>query len=305
MTLEQLRIFVAVAEREHVTEAARALHLTQSAASSAIAALEARHGVRLFHRVGRGIALTDAGRVFLDEARAVLARAASAEAVLDDMAGLARGTLRLVGSQTIAAYWLPPLLARFKALHPGIEIELAIGNSQAAAARVEDGSADLGFAEGPVDRPALAVDEVDRDRLVLVQTAAAPVPQAVDAAWLREARWVSREAGSGTRASFDAVLASRGVDPAALHIALTLPSNEGVRTAVETGAGIAALSSLVVAWAIEAGRLAELPFALGPRPFFKLRHKERYTSAAAEALLALIEADRRARPDVSQAAPDL
>ncbi|MDE2560934.1 MAG: LysR family transcriptional regulator [Sphingomonadales bacterium] len=292
MTLEQLRIFVAVAEREHVTAAARALNLTQSAASSAIAALEERHGVRLFHRVGRGVALTEAGRAFLDEARAVLARAASAEAVLGDMAGLSRGTLRLIGSQTIAAYWLPPLLARYHALHPGITVELAIGNSQAAADRVEEGGADLGFAEGPVDRPALSVREVGRDRLVLVQTATAPLPATVDAAWLRGARWVSREAGSGTRASFDAALAARGVDPARLDIALTLPSNEGVRTAVAAGAGIAALSSLVVERGIEAGRLAELPFALGPRPFFKLRHKERYTSAAADALLALIDAVR-------------
>ncbi|WP_338468044.1 LysR substrate-binding domain-containing protein [Novosphingobium sp. ZN18A2] len=289
MTLEQLRIFVAVAEREHVTAAARALNLTQSAASSAISALEQRHGVRLFHRVGRGIALTDAGRAFLDEARAVLARAASAEAVLDDMAGLSRGTLHLVASQTIAAYWLPPLLVRFHALHPGITVDLAIGNSEQAAARVEDGSADLGFAEGPVDRPALAVREIDADRLMLVQTASQPLPEKVDAEWLRAARWVSREAGSGTRASFDAALAAHGIDPARLDITLTLPSNEGVRTAVEAGAGIAALSSLVVAWAIEAGRLLELPFPLGPRPFFKLRHKERYVSAAAEALLTLVD----------------
>ncbi len=75
MTLEQLRVFVAVAERQHVTRAAEALNLAQSAASAAIAALEARHGTKLFHRVGRGIALTEAGSLFLVEARAVLARA--------------------------------------------------------------------------------------------------------------------------------------------------------------------------------------------------------------------------------------
>src|SRR3546814_10149610 len=74
MTLDQLRIFVAVAEREHVTQAARALNLTQSAVSAAIATLEDRHGAHLFDRVGRGIALTEAGRAFLPEARAVLAR---------------------------------------------------------------------------------------------------------------------------------------------------------------------------------------------------------------------------------------
>ena len=58
MTLEQLRIFVAVATREHVTQAARELHLTQSATSAAVAALEARYQTRLFDRVGRRIVLT-------------------------------------------------------------------------------------------------------------------------------------------------------------------------------------------------------------------------------------------------------
>ena len=61
MTLEQLRIFVAVAEREHVTAAARVLNLTQSAVSAAIAALEARYAVKLFDRVGRRVELTEAG----------------------------------------------------------------------------------------------------------------------------------------------------------------------------------------------------------------------------------------------------
>ena len=74
MTLEQLRIFVAVAEREHVTQAARDLNLTQSATSSAIAVLEARYQTKLFDRVGRGIVLTSAGHTFLAEAKAVLAR---------------------------------------------------------------------------------------------------------------------------------------------------------------------------------------------------------------------------------------
>ena len=99
MTLEQLRIFVAVAEREHVTGAARDINLTQSAVSAAIAALEARYATRLFDRVGRRIELTQAGRLFLTEARAVLARAAAAETVLMDLAGLARGQVRGRGSE--------------------------------------------------------------------------------------------------------------------------------------------------------------------------------------------------------------
>ena len=107
MTLDQLRIFVAVAEREHMTRAAEALNQTQSATSAAIAALEERHNLRLFDRIGRRIVLTDAGRDFLSEARAVLARAAIASQRLDDLAGVKRGKLRLAASQTVANYWLP------------------------------------------------------------------------------------------------------------------------------------------------------------------------------------------------------
>ena len=87
MTLEQLRLFVAVAEREHVTRAAAALHRTQSAVSAAIAGLEQQSGVILFHRVGRRIVLTEEGRQFLAEARAVLAQADAAERALADLAG--------------------------------------------------------------------------------------------------------------------------------------------------------------------------------------------------------------------------
>lgn len=286
MTLDQLRIFVAVAERQHVTAAARALHLTQSAVSSAIATLESRHDVRLFHRVGRGIALTEAGRLFLAEARQVLAQAEAAARALDDLGNLRRGTLRLVASQTIAAYWLPPILARYHRRHPGIDLDLAIGNTEQAAASVSAGTADLGFVEGAVDDPALAQWQVGSDRLVLVQS----LPwdgRPIDVRWLAGARWIRREAGSGTRSTIDRVLAGLGLDPDDLEV-LTMPSNESVRTAVEAGAGIAALSSLVVGPALAAGALHALPFDLGPRPFHALRHKERYRPRSADALTDLL-----------------
>lgn len=286
MTLEQLRIFVGVAEREHMTRAAEALNVTQSAASAAIAALEARHGVPLFHRVGRRIELTEAGRMFLDEARAVLGRAASAELALAEYGGLQRGTLQLVASQTIASYWLPPRLARFHARHPQIAVELAIDNSDGAAARVLDGAAELGFIEGTIDEPALAHWVVARDRMKLVAAEAAPT---IDEGWIREARWIVREQGSGTRSTFEAALRDRGIDPIALSIAMTLPSNEAVRTAVEAGAGVAVLSELVVRRAIATGSLHDLGLALPDRPFHALRHKERYRTRAADALTDLIK----------------
>src|SRR5262249_35211197 len=125
MTLEQLRIFAAVADKQHVTQAARELNLTQSATSAAIAAFERRDGVKLFDRVGRGIVLTHMGRSFLGEARAVLVRAHAAEQVLREFAGLKAGR----ASQTVGSYWLPTRLLAFQATYPGIELSVKIANT--------------------------------------------------------------------------------------------------------------------------------------------------------------------------------
>jgi DNA-binding transcriptional LysR family regulator len=291
MTLEQLRIFVAVAEREHVTQAARDLYMTQSATSAAVTALEGRYATKLFDRIGRRIALTEAGRLFLIEARAVLARAAAAEQVLADLADLKRGSLSLAASQTIASYWIPQVIARYRSRFPGIAISQTIGNTEYVASRVRDGAADLGFAEGEmIDDPALAIMPVAEDELVLV------VPK--KHAWARRAPrsakeikagpWVLREPGSGTRAIFEAALPRLGLAADDLEVALEVPSNEAVRAAVEAGSGVTAISRLVVANAIRAGTLVAVKLALPRRHFFMLRHKERYTTKAAQAFVDLV-----------------
>lgn len=286
VTLEQLRIFLAVADREHMTRAAEALHLTQSAVSSAISALEVRHATKLFHRPGRGVTLTDAGRALALEARAILDQVGRAELMLAEFEGMARGTLRVAASQTIGGYWLPPRLHALRVRHPGVQVSLDILNSEGVAERVLAGTADLGFVEGEVTDPMLDRWVIGEDQLALV--AAAPAPGAVDAVWLRAATWVLREEGSGTRSTFEAVLHAMRVAPDELRVALVLPSNEAVRTAAEAGAGAAVLSTLVVASALAGGTLHALPLAMPPRRFFGLRHRQRYQSRAAEALLALI-----------------
>ena len=297
MTLEQLRIFVAVAERQHVTQAAQALNLTQSAVSAAVQALEARHDTRLFDRVGRRIALTDAGRIFLEEAKAVLARAAGAETALAELGGLLRGTLSLHASQTIAGYWLPRYLARFHATYPLIDIKLTIGNTAQVTRSVLEGAAEIGFVEGVVDEPALSNEVVAQDRMVVVVGAGHPwaANGHVAPEELLTAGWVLREPGSGTRSEFAAALAGFGLDPAKLRIEMELPSNEAVRTAVMAGAGATAISELVVTAGIRAELLVKMDFELPLRPFHVLHHKSRYRTKAGEALLALIAEDQERR----------
>ncbi|MBK8175544.1 MAG: LysR family transcriptional regulator [Rhodospirillales bacterium] len=290
MTLEQLRIFVAVAEREHVTQAAHHLNLTQSATSAAVSALEHRYQAKLFDRVGRRIALTAAGRLFLSEARAVLVRAASAETVLADLAGLRRGTLALTASQTVANYWLPPLMHRFRARHGGISMTLRIGNTESVTSWVHEGLVDAGFIEGAINDPALDCEPVADDELALVVSP--------EHAWTREppaserdfakTRWVLREPGSGTRAIAEEVLASRGVSLSAADIALELPSNEAVRSAVEAGAGATVISQLVVAGSLKAMSLARIAVAMPTRQFVMIRRKDRYLTHAEVAFRDLV-----------------
>lgn len=293
MTLEQLRIFVAVAHRGHMTRAAEALNLSQSAVSAAVAALEARHATRLFDRVGRGLELSIAGRAFLPEAEAVLARAAGAERTLQDLAGLRRGSLSVHASQTVASYWLPARLVRFKAAYPAVEVRLAMGNTAQVARAVHDGVAELGFVEGPIEDPALRRLRVGGDRLVIV-TAADRGPPASTRDALAAAPWILREPGSGTRSELEDALRKLGVDPDRLDVVLELPSNEAVAAAVATGGGLTALSELASAAGLAAGVLSRLAIDLPERPFHALIHRERTPGPAVKALLDIV-ADRPGR----------
>src|SRR6266404_3229525 len=209
MTLEQLRVFVAVAERQHVTRAAAVLNLAQSAVSAAIAALEARHGAKLFDRVGRGVELTEAGALLLVEARAILARVELAGLVLSELGNLKRGTLPVHASQTIASYWLPRHLVAFRRQYPSIDIRLTIGNTAQGAAALREGAADLAFIEGMIEDPMLTKEQVARDQMVIVVGTehAWSATDRIEPDRLIETDWVLREPGSGTRSTFEAGVA--------------------------------------------------------------------------------------------------
>jgi DNA-binding transcriptional LysR family regulator len=290
VTLDQLRVFVAVAERQHVTRAAESLNLAQSAASAAIAALEERHGTKLFHRVGRRIELSEEGHIFLGEARAVLSRADAAERVLAELGGLKRGHLRVQASQTISGYWLPRHLVAFRMAYPQIDLHVAIGNTAQVAAAVLAGDAELGFVEGEVSEALLSVQQVARDRLLILVGVGHPWcgRHGVTVEDVRASEWVLREIGSGTRSAFEAGLAGLGIPADQLKVVLELPSNEAVRAAVEAGLGATCLSASVAAPALEAGLLQAVPFALPDRSFMLLRHKERNLSRAASAFVSAL-----------------
>lgn len=288
MTLDQLRIFLEVAERGHVTRAARALGMSQSAASAAIAALESSYQTKLFDRIGRGIQLTETGRIFLPEARAVLDRASMARLALQDLAGQPSISVAIAASQTIATYWLPRRLAAFHAANSRVRLNVVIRNTQEVESAVVEGEVNIGLVEGPTQNPALIRQQIDRDHLVLVIASDQP-PLPVDALGrldLRAINWVIREAGSGTRRGLEELAVREGLSLDDLNIFLVLPSNEAVREAIVAGSGATIISRHVVASAIAAGTLTEIPIELPLREYALLRHRNRHATLAQQALVA-------------------
>lgn len=289
MTLEQLRVFVAVAEALHVTRAAEQLHMTQSAASASIATLESRYETKLFHRVGRGIELTREGALFLPEARALLQRASAVELALGELSGHLRGDLHVAASQTVVNEWLPSRVVSFHARYPDVSIKLTSCNTEQATRAVLEGSADIAVVEGSVDPGPWVSQEVPGDRLVLVlpQDHAMIAVTEVNAGMLRAAAWVMRERGSGTRRLIESALSAWGVASGEVNVVLEMPSNESVLAAVEAGAGISAVSELA---ALRSG-LPMIDLDLPRRCYTVLRHRERPPNRVQQALIDLLAAD--------------
>lgn len=293
MTLDQLKTFIAVAEREHVTRAAEALNLTQSAVSAAVASLERELGAKLFSRIGRGIALTEAGLLLLSEARAILGRVQSATLAVRELSDLKRGRITLKASQTIANHFLPPKLVRFHAAYPGITLEVLSGNSAEVERAVANGEVELGLIEDELpinDAKILIAERIAEDRLVMIVSKSHRWARMrkLDGHELATASWVVREEGSGTRALLNRYLGAHGVDATSLHIALELPSNEAVLAAVSAGNGVSILSESVCADGVKTGRIAQLAVDLERRSFYAVQHADRYRSKAVTALLAIL-----------------
>jgi DNA-binding transcriptional LysR family regulator len=286
---EASRAIAAVAEREHVTRAADTLGLAPPSVSAAVASLEREFGTKLFHRVGRGIALTEGGKLLLDEARTLVNRADAVKLAMREFTGLSRGRLEIKASQTIASHFLPSRLVDFHQAYPGVALVVSLGNSTQVVEAIIRGNIELGFVEGPEEElqdSCLAVEMIARDDLVMVVSVNHPWAT-MEKLWvddLTAGKWVLREDGSGTRAASVRALDALGVPYGKLNIAIELPSNEAVLAAVLAGAGATILSARVCADVIKVGTLKRLPVSLAPRAFYAVQHADRYRSRAVSAL---------------------
>lgn len=311
MNLDQLRMFLAVARHQHFSRAADELYITQPAVSAAVAKLEAHYGVRLFHRIGRRVEITDVGRFLMAEGQALLERVELVERGLHDFNTLERGVLNLGASLTVGNYWLPSRLKCFWDQHRGVELNCSLANAEQVLEGMAQGLYDLGFLTGwPEGDKALLGEgmlravEVGEERLLLVVGRGHPWfgQKVLEPRQLGDSAWVMRERGSGAQSLLERLLAEVGVALAALPVALVLTSGEMAKAVVLEGGTAAALPEPMLRQELELGLLWSLPIqgCSGQRqPIWMVRHRQRYRSRlllAFEAMILAGWAGGRARP---------
>lgn len=283
----QLEVFVEAAATGNLRAAAARLHLTQPAASMALAEMERLLGKQVFDRESGRLRLNPRGRELLPLARELLERHAEFARAASDRGLALAGELRIGTSNTVGNYRVGELLGAFVQAQPQVAIRLRVANTEAIAQAVLGHELDVGCVEGPVMDASLDVRTWREDALVVCAPPALPLARRrrLKPEDFRGARWVLREPGSATRATTEQVLAQ--LPPPASR--LELSQTEAIKQAVAAGLGIAVLPEVAVRDAAATGRLAVLrtPFL---RPFLQRRlslllHRRKYHGALLEAFL--------------------
>jgi DNA-binding transcriptional LysR family regulator len=288
MEFDQLRTFLAVLEHRSFVRAGEALDIGQSTVSFHVKSLEQRVGVVLLER-GRGsIGPTAAGRALLPYAQRIVALVDEARARMDTRKSGEVGELALAASTIPGEYLLPPLLAAYRARHPGIRLEMAVFDSEKALAALLAREVDLAIVGTRPRGRELVSGVFAHDEIVLVgpaQSAFAPHGK-LSAKELKDVPLVLREQGSGTREAIARFLPHVHDSKHALRVG----STEAAKRCVQHGMGLAFLSRQAVASELAAGLFAVVELAGTPvrRTFYWARHRSVTPSAAAQAFLALV-----------------
>lgn len=282
----QLEVFVQVALHGSVRIAAERLHLTQPAASMALAEMERQLDAAVFDRERGRLRLNARGRELLPLAQELLERHAEFARRGSEVSDVLAGELRIGASNTVGNYLVGDLLGSFVRTHPQVAIRLRVANTEAIAAGVIDHSLDIGCVEGPVAHPSLEVRPWREDRLLVCASPEHPLARrrGLKPADFVGARWVLREPGSATRATSERVLSQ--LPPG--ETVLELDQIEAIKQAVAAGLGIACLPEVAVVDALATGRLKVLktPFLDLRRTLSLLLHRQKYRGALLDAFLA-------------------
>ena len=284
ITFRQLQVFTEVAQQGSMARAAEALHLTPPAVSMQIKELESQIGLAVFDRRGRAVSLSTAGEYFLVHARRLLGALKEADDAMARLKRVERGLLT-IGMVSTAKYFVPHLLARFHAEHPGVDVRLRVlGNREQLVALMHTGEVDLAIMGRPPREIDTRAESFAMHPLVFVAPPGHPLldqPQAPVSA-LEPYAFIAREHGSGTRNAMEGFFADHRFAP---RIAMEMSSNETIKQAVIAGLGLSFLSLHTVGLEVRSGLLRLLDIAGAPvmRTWHVAHLGKKVLSPAAEA----------------------
>jgi DNA-binding transcriptional LysR family regulator len=253
--LAALRYFRTIAQMGHMTRAAQVLGVTQPALSASMKKLEVQVGAPLLDRTGRGVALTEAGRVFLERVEDALRQTDAGVEAVRRLVGLEEGSIRVGGGATAVASLLPPVVSVVRRKFPGLRFFIREAGSAAVAAAVISRELDLGIVtlppKGSWGIPGsenLMASPLVEDELRLIVP---PGPRVWKGKRPGEFRWteiadepfVAFEAGTAVRAIIDQGVADAGVR---LNVVMELRSIESIKQMVAAGIGVGLVSKLTL-----------------------------------------------------------
>ena len=284
-TLRQIQVFLAVAQHENVTHAARELAMSQSAVSTALKELEQRFDILLFDRIGKRLQLNEQGILLRTKAAGLIAQAEELQQSLLKHSGV--GDLKVGATPAIGNYLAVSIMAKFLSEYPDARVELSVENSAAIAKRVKNLELDIGLIEGELQEPDLEIRSWRGDELVLFCSPTHSLAQKpdLDDLDLLQAEWVIREQGSGTRQAFDRAMSGILSD---LELKLELQHTEGIKRAVEAGLGVGCLSRITLDDAFQRGSLIQLKAAHRnwSRKFYFVLRKQKFLSRSVTSWIA-------------------
>jgi DNA-binding transcriptional LysR family regulator len=239
-TLKQLRSFSAAARHLSFAKAAEELHLTPPAVTMQIKELESAVGLPLFDRGAKAVALTMSGEYFLVYARRVLATLKEAEDAMARLRGAESGRIA-IGMVSTAKYFLPRLLARFRAEHRGVEMRLSVGNREQLVRQLHDKDVDLAVMGRPPRELDTRAEPFAAHPLSVVASPEHPLATKHEVApsALADQEFIVREPGSGTRAAMEHFFREQRIAPPQV---MEMTSNETIKQAVIANMGLAFLS---------------------------------------------------------------
>ena len=293
-TLRQLQIFLEAATHGSFARAAEALHLSQPAVSMQMSQLAETVGLPLFEKRGRTLALTQAGQTLLPHAERVAQVLREAGEDIDALQGLHHGTLRIALVST-TRYFMPRLIARFRAQHPHIAVDVAIEPREGVIAQLEGHQAELAVMGRPPAHIPLIAEAFARHPHGVIAPPEHPLvgKRRVAPGRVAQDTFLPREAGSGTRHAMEQYFAAHHLNPPVAH---EMSSNESIKQAVMAGLGLAFISLHTVVLEVQTGHLALLDLQGLPvvRDWYVLHRTGRPLSPAAAAFKRYLHAEATA-----------